>query len=461
MHGLFWKIFLSFWFSLIVFAGASLVAASLFVEHARTEDETESPRDRLRTYLDEARHVAEKEGVKGLTTWLQKLDRREVIPIFLIDAQGDDLLNRPVAQYLAERVARGERRASRDDRPSPHFRRGLVRVPDGNEYRLVPDFRAVTLNRVLSRPRVVAIPLIVATIVSGFVCFLLARYLTLPIQRLSRATKQLASGQLTMRVTPTMSGRRDEVAELARDFDHMAESLQSLIGSQRQLLRDVSHELRSPLARLQVALGLARRRGPDQPHPELDRIEREAERLGELIAQLLSLARLEAGTELSHTDRVDLAALVTEVAESANFELSASNRRVELITCMPAFVAADAGLLQSALENVVRNAAKYTAENTAVELSLGLDDRRADWLMVQVRDHGPGVPEDMLPNLFDPFVRVDDARDRASGGYGLGLAIAKRAIQLHGGEISASNDIEGGLTVRMRLPTDRVHPTEA
>jgi len=461
MHRLFWKIFLSFWLSLIVFAAASLVAASLFIEHARSADTEESPRARFRTYLEEARSVAESQGVEGLTSWLKKLDRREVIPVFLIDTRGRDLLDRPVSIHVAERIDRGQRRVPHGEFSGPPSRRGLVQTPDGSEYHLIPDFRAVTLNRVLSRPRVIAIPLIAAAIISGLVCFFLARYLTRPILRLSRATKMYASGDLAMRVAPSVEGRHDEVAQLARDFDHMAGRLQALMATQHQLLSDVSHELRSPLARMQVALGLARQRDQDQPSPELDRIEREAERLNELIAQLLSLARLESGTPLSNTEQVDLAALLTEVAESANFEISASNRRVRFLAHGQVFVEADPALLHSALENVVRNAAKYTAENTAVEISLQPDDQRENWAVVQVRDHGPGVPEEMLTRLFDPFVRVSDARDRTSGGYGLGLAIAKRAIQLHGGEISASNHAKGGLSIRIRLPIDQIWKTKS
>lgn len=456
MHRLVWKIFFSFWFSLIIFAGASLTVASLFVEHARSEDTNQSPRDRLKGYVGEARLIAASEGIEGLSAWLKKLDRREVIPILLIDGQGRDLLDRPVSAHIAERI---ERPLPHHDRPRHRAQRGLVQTAEGTEYRLVPDFRAVTLNRVLTRPRVVAFPLIAAAIISGLVSFFLARYLSRPIRRLSRATRQFGSGDLALRVAPSLGGRRDEVAELAHDFDHMAERLQALIAAQRQLLSDVSHELRSPLARLQVALGLARQRGPNQPFPELDRIEREAERLNELIAQLLSLARLESEAGLPRTERVDLAALVAEIAESADYEVSASNRGVRLVASIPAHVEANPTLLHSALENVVRNAAKYTAEGTAVEIALARDNHRAGSTLVQVRDHGPGVPDDMLAKLFDPFVRVGDARDRVSGGYGLGLAIAKRAIQLHRGEISARNHADGGLTVNVRLPTDQIRET--
>ncbi len=444
MHRLYWKIFLSFWLSLILFAGATLLAASLFLERTHAQDAIENPETRFSAYIQEARSIADNGGIKGLRPWLEDLDRREAIPILLLDAEGRNLLGRLVSPHLANHL--------RKKKLPPH---ALVQVPGQGQYRLVADYRAVTLHRVLRRPRVIATPLIIATIVSGLMCFLLARYLTRPIQRLSRVTHQFASGDLGLRVAPAMGGRRDEVADLARDFDHMAERLQALIGSQRQLLSDVSHELRSPLARVQVALGLAHQREPDRPYPELDRIEREVEYLNELIGRLLSLARLEAGTALSHSGPVDLTALLSEIAENTDFEARARNRRVRILDSMPVTIEADEALLASTLENVVRNAAKYTDEQTAVEISLQPEPEQKGWLLIQVQDHGPGVPEDMLTKLFEPFVRVGDARDSERGGYGLGLAIAKRAIELHGGEIFASNAAEGGLTVRIRLPIEQ------
>ena len=455
MNRLFWKIFLSFWISLILFAGAGLLAASLFLERTRAQDEIESPRDRQITYINEARFIAKIEGIEGLKSWLKKLDRTEAIPFLLVDRAGKDLLDRPISSHLAERLNRWMKpRRSMDERRSPG-RHDPIQVPGVGEYLLVPDFQAVTLNRVLSRPRVIALPVIVAAIVSGLVCFLLAGYLTRPIRRLSNATHQFAAGNLSLRVAPTMGRRRDEVADLARDFDHMAARLQILIGSQNQLLSDVSHELRSPLARLQVALGLARQRQQHQTNAELDRIEHEAERLNELIGQLLSLTRLESNTRLAHSEPVDVAALLAEVAENADFEARAANRQVRTINTLSATIEANEPLLRSALENVVRNAVRYTDEDTSVDITLQHDPERPDWLLIQVRDHGPGVPDDMLTKLFEAFVRVGDARDRESGGYGLGLAIAERAIHLHGGVISASNEPNGGLNVRIRLPLNQ------
>ena len=456
MHALFWKIFFSFWLSLILFVGVSLLAASLYLEHTRAQDQVESPRARLLNYTGEARFIAENQGRDELKSWLQQLDRREAIPFLLLDEQGVDLLGRPVSPHLAQRFQRGWKPPRHfEGRRSP-WRPEPIQLPDGSRYRLVADFQAVTLGRVLRRPRVIAAPLIVAAVISGLVCFLLARYLTTPIRRLSRAPRQFASGDLGLRVSPGLGSRRDEIADLARDFDHMAERLQELIGSQKQLLSDVSHELRSPLARLQVALGLARKREPGQCGVELDRIEHEAELLNQMIGQLLSLSRLESGVMPATSATIDLSGILAEVAKNADFEARALKRRVQITNSVSATIKANEPLLKSALENVVRNAVKYTAENTSVDISLQADGETGGQLIIQVLDHGPGVPEDMLSRLFEPFVRIGEARDRSSGGYGLGLAIAKRAIQLHGGEISASNEVQGGLNVRIRLPLDQV-----
>jgi two-component system sensor histidine kinase CpxA len=450
MHRLYWKIFVSFWAALILFAGATMFAASQFLDSLREQQEVTSPFERFRNYAAEGQRVAERDGVDGLRKWLAALDRRELVPLLLIGPDGDDLLGRPVPERLAQHLAREATRPPRF--PGRESRRLTIELPDQTEYRLVPDFQAVTLGRVLRRPRVIALPIVVAAIVSGLVCLLLARYLTAPIGRLRRATEAYAAGDLNPRVAPTLGTRRDEIADLARAFDHMAQRLQELMSSQRQLLSDVSHELRSPLARLQVALGLARQRADGRAGAELDRIEGETERLNDLIGQLLSLSRLEAGVMKPEHEPVDIGEILAAVAADADYEARASKRRVEVTKVEPVVVPGDAALLHSALENIVRNAVRYTAENTTVSLSLDRPAGPSGKLTIRIRDYGPGVPAEMLPRLFEPFVRVDDARDRTRGGYGLGLAIAQKAIRLHGGEVTARNEPEGGLSVIVTLP---------
>jgi two-component system sensor histidine kinase CpxA len=258
-----------------------------------------------------------------------------------------------------------------------------------------------------------------------------------------------------------MGSRRDELVSLAADFDEMAEKIQSLIESQRRLLGDISHELRSPLARLNVALELARQRSGAEATSALERIQREAEILNEMIGQLLALTRLESGAEEIQKTQFDLEPLVREVVKDADFEARARNRSVKLGASEPAVIEGIPNLIRRAIENVVRNAVHYTAEGTEVEIKLvtespvtSVADRsNNDHVVIIVRDHGPGVPEEALSEIFRPFYRVDEARDREAGGVGLGLAIAERAVRLHSGTVIATNHPSGGLVLTISIPT--------
>jgi two-component system sensor histidine kinase CpxA len=309
--------------------------------------------------------------------------------------------------------------------------------------------------RVFLGPRGMPIPgLIIGVITSGLVCYLLAWYLTKPIVRLRAATRQLAAGDLTARSGAPASKRRDEVMGLMRDFDAMAERLELLVKAQSRLLNDISHELRSPLARLNVALGLARQRAGVESTDMLDRIELEASRLNELIGRILTLARLEDGEQRAPQTPVPLGEVVANVAEDAEFE--AQERHCHVQTVIPQGdwqVRGNDSLLHSAVENVVRNAIRYTAEGSSVEIALTSEERGggAD-AVLRVSDSGPGVPEDSLGKLFEPFYRLDDARGRLTGGVGLGLAITERAVRFHGGKVTAFNRPQGGLMVEIRLP---------
>lgn len=450
MHRLFWKIFLSFWLTLIIFAALLMFAASSYLEHTRTQQDIGSTRAHLSEYFNQAQAAAKEKGIEGLKEWLSHLDRSEAIPIFMINEAGQDLLEREIPDDIIAKLDRRREHAERMERKRlPH--RQPIRLPDGTSYRMVPDFQSITLRRVLQRPRVIGLPVAIAALVSALICLILSRYLTFPLERLRRAAQHIAAGDLTQRVVPSLGNRRDEIADLAGAFDKMAERLEKVFGAQRQLLSDASHELRSPLARLQVALGLARQRSNGQAEKELDRIELEIERLNELIGQLLELSRLEAGVDAANVDQVDLRELLEELTDDAQFEADARGCQVRLLKAFPAMVKANAGLLHSAIENVVRNGIKYTKPDTTVEISMQEDAGNPGSIVIQVRDRGPGVPEEMLPHLFEPFVRVEEARDRLSGGHGLGLAIADRAIRLYGGEITARNESDEGLSIYIRL----------
>jgi two-component system, OmpR family, sensor histidine kinase CpxA len=292
-----------------------------------------------------------------------------------------------------------------------------------------------------------------ALVISLFACYLLARYMTVPIIRLRDATRQLASGDLTLRMSPAAGKRRDELGELARDFDLMAGKLQLLLSSQRQLLGNVSHELRSPLARLNVALELARRHSTPEAEKSLNRIEWEAERLNELIGEVLTLTRLEGAMGNVKREQVDLAGLIREIADDADFEAQSLNKAVRFVEGEKCVVTGVRQLLRSAIENVVRNAVGYTGEGTEAEIRLRSEENKgSSSAVVTVRDHGPGVPEEALTHLFRPFYRVDESRERHTGGTGLGLAITERAVLIHGGAVRAHNAPDGGLVIEITIP---------
>jgi len=247
------------------------------------------------------------------------------------------------------------------------------------------------------------------------------------------------------------------MTELMRDFDRMAERIEGLVDSQSRLLKDVSHELRSPLARLSVALGLARQRATAEVAPELNsslnRIELEADRLNHLIQRLLTISRLESGTDGLRRTTFSLREMVEQVARDADYETPGRGCHVTAANEDEFLVQADPDLLRSAVENVVRNATRYTAEGTKVDVRLERKQAEASGeILIRVLDSGPGVPSEALQKIFEPFYRLDDARNQQTGGAGLGLSIAERAIKLHGGELRASNRKEGGLEVEIRIP---------
>jgi two-component system sensor histidine kinase CpxA len=301
--------------------------------------------------------------------------------------------------------------------------------------------------------RKLGLRLLVTLVIGGILCFWLARYLTTPLLKLRSTTNELAEGNLGARVATKLTKRGDEVGQLGRDFNVMAERLESMVKAQQRLLGDISHELRSPLARLGVALGLARQRSGPEATGALDRIERESDNLNEMISQLLTLTRLESGTDGRKRSEVDLDALVREVSEDADYEARSLNRSVQVVASDKCSINGVEDLLRSAVENVVRNAVRFTPEGTAVEVALRKQNGSSDnFAVISVRDRGNGVPAESLDKIFRPFYRTEDARDRQSGGgTGLGLAITERAVRMHGGTVQAANSPEGGLAVEMRF----------
>ena len=271
-------------------------------------------------------------------------------------------------------------------------------------------------------------------------CWALARYMSSPIGKIRRATQKLADGELQTRVADEVGKRGDELSLLAKDFDMMAGRIESLITSQQRLSRDVSHELRSPLARMSVALEIAKQKSNAETAPMLTRIEMESRRLNEMISSILTLSKLETGSRDFDKFEVNLTDVVEDIAADADFEAKANGKSVSVIEVQKCRVMGSETLLQSAIENVLRNAVRYTKEGTSVEISLRNVGGKA---IVLISDHGGGVPDNELDNLFRPFYRIGEARERATGGIGLGLAIAEQAVRAHKGTIKAENSADG------------------
>jgi two-component system, OmpR family, sensor histidine kinase CpxA len=459
MKSLFLKIFLSFWAALAL----SLVLAILVtiaLRPARRGIESQG----LQT-LAEAVDAYQSGGEKAAHEYLEQIWHTQHVRAFVFDSSGHALAGRPVPPWIEDirqgspprDGARGgpmRHRTWLDSLMPDRIMREALTL-DGKRYTLVLELPPGP--RGFFGPHdIPGLGITIAVLSSGLICYLLARSMTSPVTRLRQAAQSLAAGDLSARTGARATGPSDELTELMRDFDRMAERIEVLVDSQSRLLKDVSHELRSPLARLSVALGLARQRSTPELEASLNRIELEADRLNQLIQRLLTISRLESGADGLRKSVLSLRELVEQVAHDAEYESPGRGCQVTALAADSAdefLVQGDPDLLRSAVENVIRNATRYTSEGTTVDVRLERQ-KAADGeeIVVRVLDSGPGVPDGSLQKIFEPFYRLDDARNRQTGGVGLGLAIADRAIRLHGGQLRASNRKEGGLEVEIRIP---------
>ena len=456
MRSLFVKIFLWFWLAMIV----ALVAFFLSVAVTRPERSNRPWRDLslVGSSAQKAAETYDRDGPAALASYLEEFEQSNGIESVLLNDQGVTLSGHPIPGGWPELAGRAAKSKVTQFNVSPTslIVAQQVTTPAGHPYVYVARLPRSPSNVSL---RAQALRLLAVLLTGGLLCYGLARYLTTPIRKLRGTTHEFANGNLAARVSSRLVKRRDEIGQLGRDFNQMAERLESMVAAQHRLLGDISHELRSPLARMNVALELARNRAGSEAKSALDRIERESETLNEMIGHLLTLTRLESGTRGLQQADVDLAHLVREVAEDADFEAQSRNRSVHIITCDECSTVGTEELLRSAIENVVRNAVRYTAEGTQVEITLRAPNGAAgngnEGAVISVRDHGDGVPDEAMEKIFRPFYRTEDARDRESGGSGLGLAITSRAVRLHGGSVSAANAPSGGLEVTIKLPISR------
>ncbi|MCL6271615.1 ATP-binding protein [Sansalvadorimonas sp. 2012CJ34-2] len=290
--------------------------------------------------------------------------------------------------------------------------------------------------------------LLLALLSSGFLCFLLVAWLVTPLRRLQSGVKQITDGDLDARLPEKLTQRRDEVGVLCRDFNVMAKRLQALDKSKQRLLRDVSHELRSPLTRLQLALALARSKAGSVASSEHERMERDIDRLNGMIGQILAWSRMSTAANGSAPEVFSFDEVIRELVDNADFEAAMAGHSVLLVRCDTCSFYGVAEWLASAVENIVRNAIRFSPSGKNVELRLL---RGSSEVEICIRDYGPGVPEEDLCHLFEPFFRVDETRGGDNSGTGLGMAIAHAAVDNHGGIIMAEN-ANPGLRITIRLP---------
>jgi two-component system sensor histidine kinase CpxA len=498
---LFIKIFLCFWL-VVLLVGMTLEMSTLMARYYE---------DRWVTVLhtlmpmeaEKSARMFEQSGKQALQDYLDDLQRQKAVRFYFFDEVGNSLLDRNAPKVIREMATNREMldRTARENLSYVSVRQGiairLVEGPSGRKYSLAfqssPSQVLKVSSTVGEHPylRLVAIGLF-----GGALCLLLTLHITRPLVRLRAAASSIAEGRLRTRVDPTVLRRRDEIAMLGRDFDRMAEQIESLVTAQRDLLGDVSHELRSPLSRLIVALSLLRQCPKDEALEYLNRIGLEADRLDKLIGQLLTLTRVDSGVDANLREKFDLTNLVQEVAADGDFEARAHKRSVKLLYADACTMSGLPELLRSAIENVVRNAVRHTPDGTSVDITL--ERRNTPWdqnkvdkakAILRIRDHGPGVPENMLSEIFLPFRRASQpasartngpfafqsgtpppssvgvhsesdqsesqrngASDSQLDGAGLGLAIADRIVRMHYGAIAALNASDGGLIVEIELP---------
>ncbi|CNK47951.1 putative two-component system sensor kinase [Yersinia aldovae] len=439
---LFWKILLGFWVTFILMTQMLWGVFSFYGNH-HEPPEREMVRQIAKLQIASAASVLYSGGLPALNNMLSGWSESDKSHFSVL----------PVAAQT-----QAEAKVS-DGRDAEFYRKEittLVKGADGKNYRISYDIDGLgALNprngpdenrhEILNIP----IPMIWMGVLGGlFFSALLAWNLTRPMRQLSAGFERVAQGDLSVRLLPVMRRRHDELTDVARDFDSMAERLEVLVSAREQLLHDVSHELRSPLARLQLAIGLAHQ-NPVNVESALQRIEHESKRLDKMIGELLALSRAENHNLADDDEYFDLHELVKVVVNDARFEAQVPGVEI-LLQVLPAIeytVKGNAELMRRAFDNIVRNALRFSAYGQQVSVTLSPLDK---CYQIQVADQGPGVEESQLSSIFDPFVRVKSAM--SGKGYGLGLAITRKVILAHGGQVEARNGEQGGLVITLRVP---------
>ena len=459
MGRLFWKIFAGFWLTLLL---TGFIVGGLVWQHNKARIErleilANSPRAEFG--VTTLASILREQGRPGLEQTYRQYNKRmrRPPPVYIVDAAGNELLGRAVSPLILDKAhaeVSKPNQSSVQQVTTPDGEQFILFVPRRDHRSLMPEreHRFKPYERDMHRNlagNLPFFPLLIVLLGSLVFSAILAWYITRPIRHLREATNLFADGKLDTRVMHNFGHRKDEITDLAKDFDHMAEQVQQLVFTQKRLLNDVSHELRSPLARLQVAIEMARQQ-PDKAHELMQRIEKECQRLDELVGELLTLSRLEANVHNNDTDYFDINGLLDSIVTDARFEAESQNKLVAYNKEKETLLKGSIELLRRAFENIIRNAIYYTPENTQVIITTEFENNN---IVITVCDAGNGIDEDKLADVFHPFVRIkDDNQNVKIPGYGLGLAIARRAIEIHQGSIKAYNHPKAGLCIEVTLP---------
>lgn len=433
-YRLFWKILLLFWVTLILTIVVNVVITQKIVE---TELEKRFDEARISELSHNSATIFESGGPKALAGWTRRQKHRKGIFIVLKYTSGEPVLQQTKFQQKSHK--------ERPALPSPVIKE--IISSENNRYIVELHFTREASEAIRKNHSFHGVRLIVTLLILSFASWILSRHLARPIKSLSLASREFAGGNLQVRMSDKMADRKDELGQLAKDFDHMAESIETLVTQQRQLLQDISHELRTPLTRQRLALELARRKGADAEF--IQQIEQQNEKIDALLSELLSLERMDNPQDRHEVISVE--GLINTVINQCEIEASAKSIRLESDAPLThtTHIKGTASLLERAIENILRNAIKYSPKNTHIQLSL---TSTPEFVTLTIADSGPGVKEDNLERIFNPFFREDQARTHGTGGIGLGLSIAQKAIQLHSGTIEAHNRADGGLSIAITLP---------
>ncbi|MEX5557807.1 HAMP domain-containing sensor histidine kinase [Pseudomonas rhodesiae] len=438
MRSLFWRILASFWLAIALVAGLSILLGHMLNQDAWIL----SRHPGLNNLAQEWTQLYEAQGEDAAQELLQQRKRQYHIDVQVLNESGDPVVRGTFPRRAAAFEAR--QNDSKDGHlPWRRLTAEYTSDKTGDTYLLIyriphPELDEWHRSSLAWPLSALAIALVVLTLFSLFVTLSITR----PLSRLRGAVHDLGQATYQQNSLARLANRRDEFGVLATDFNRMGARLQSLIGSQRQLLRDVSHELRSPLARLRIALALAERASPEERERLWPRLTRECDRLEALISEILVLARVDADN--ASAEEVDLYTLLKTLQKDA--QLSAPDQVVRLTTDADLHLKGWPTMIERAVDNLLRNAQRFNPAGQPIELQA---QRLGERIVISVRDHGPGVDAEHLSQLGEPFYR---APGQTAQGHGLGLAIARRAAERHGGSLELANHPTGGFIASLDLP---------